>query len=399
MSGDARDARDPRPPGDRGAARKTRPVGDLDSGGPPALEVRGLAKSFGPTAVLRGLDLEVPAGTLTAVLGPSGCGKTTLLRLLAGFERPDAGAVRLGDRDLSGPGVHVAPERRRIGLVPQEGALFPHLSVAANIGFGLPRRRRAGRVAELLALLDLEGLGDRHPHQLSGGQQQRVALARALAPTPTVILLDEPFDALDAGLRSQVRAEVRAALRQTGTTGLIVTHDQEEALSLADRVAVMREGRIVQAGPPRELYAAPADLGVALFLGDAVVLDAEVGEGRATTALGRLVIAALPEVGLGAAGPPPAIGPAVAVLRPEQLRCVPIGSGRDGACGTVVGVDYYGHDGTATVRLDPSGVEVAVRAAGHLLAAPGEQVEILVEGTATVFPRPPSGPSSGRVRT
>ncbi len=341
------------------------------------LAAHGLTKSFSSTQVLNGLDLAVEDGSLTAVLGPSGCGKTTLLRLLAGFERPDAGSVRLDDRELSGPAAHVAPERRRIGLVPQEGALFPHLSVAANIGFGLPRRQRAGRVAELLGLLDLEGLGDRHPHQLSGGQQQRVALARALAPTPEVILLDEPFDALDAGLRAQVRSEVRAALRQTGTTGLIVTHDQEEALSLADRVAVMRDGRIVQAGPPRVLYAEPADLGVALFLGDAVVLDAEIAGDRAVTALGDLAVAK----------PPSTSGSALAVLRPEQLRCLPLDAGRDGARGTVISVDYYGHDGTARVRLG-GGVEVSVRAAGHLLAAPGAEVEVLVEGPAIVFPHP-----------
>jgi iron(III) transport system ATP-binding protein len=375
MSG-APDTRLEAPSGSARPAEGSRPTGDAT-----AIVAVGLAKSFGPTAVLRGLDLEVPAGTLTAVLGPSGCGKTTLLRLLAGFERPDAGSVRLGDRELSGAGAHVAPERRRIGLVPQEGALFPHLSVAANIGFGLPRRRRAARVAELLALLDLEGLGNRHPHQLSGGQQQRVALARALAPTPAAILLDEPFDALDAGLRAQVRAEVRAALRQTGTTGLIVTHDQEEALSLTDRIAVMREGRIVQAGPPRQLYAEPADLGVALFLGDAVVLDAEVQEGRAATALGDLAVA----------GGTRAPGPALAVLRPEQLRCLPPGAARGGARGTVLAVDYYGHDGTARVRLARDGVEVSVRAAGHLLAAPGEEVEVVVEGPATVFPRPTPG--------
>jgi iron(III) transport system ATP-binding protein len=259
--------------GDEAAERAGGAAADVAVRG-ASLAANALTKSFAATEVLRGLDLEVPAGTLTAVLGPSGCGKTTLLRLLAGFERPDGGTVRLGGRELAGPGVHVAAERRRIGLVPQEGALFPHLSVAANVGFGLPRRRRAARVAELLELLDLGGLGKRRPDQLSGGQQQRVALARALAPTPEVILLDEPFDALDAGLRAQVRAEVRDALRRTGTTGLLVTHDQEEALSLADLVAAMRDGAIAQLAPPRVLYREPVDAEVARFVGEAVLLDA-----------------------------------------------------------------------------------------------------------------------------
>ena len=309
------------------------------------LVVAGLAKAFGRTEVLRGLDLEVPAGSLTAVLGPSGCGKTTLLRILAGFERPDAGSVRAGGRELAGPGVEVAAERRRIGLVPQEGALFPHLSVAANVGFGLPRRQRAARVAELLELLGLAGLEQRHPHQLSGGQQQRVALARALAPAPEVILLDEPFDALDAGLRAQVRAEVRAALRETDTTGMLVTHDQEEALSLADQVAVLRDGRIVQSGPPRELYAEPIDLEVALFVGDAVVLEAEVEGAVASTVLGRLAVADPPRAAHRRPGPRrPA--PRAAPLRAARRRAGPAGE---------PGAGWSGSTTTATTASPRSG--------------------------------------------
>src|SRR5580692_5618650 len=228
------------------------------------LVVTGLHKAFGDHPVLTGLDLEVPAGSLTAILGPSGSGKTTLLRVLAGFERGDAGTVTIGGSVVDGPDAHLAPERRQIGYVPQEGSLFPHLTVAANIGFGLPARQRKGpAIAELLDAVGLAGLGERYPHQLSGGQQQRVALARALAIRPRVVLLDEPFSSLDAGLRASVRGDVRAVLRERGTTAVLVTHDQDEALSFADRVAVLREGRIVQEGNPDEVYRQPADAGVA----------------------------------------------------------------------------------------------------------------------------------------
>ncbi len=222
------------------------------------LSVAGLHKAFGAHPVLTGLDLDVPAGSLTAILGPSGSGKTTLLRLLAGFERADAGSIMIGDRTVDGPGVHVPPERRQIGYVPQEGGLFPHLSVAANVGFGLPARQRRGpRTEELLAAVGLAGMGNRYPHQLSGGQQQRVALARALAIRPEIVLLDEPFASLDAHLRASVRADVQQICQTAGTTAILVTHDQDEALSMADRIAVLRDGRIVQYAAPQDLYSRP----------------------------------------------------------------------------------------------------------------------------------------------
>ena len=204
----------------------------------------------------------MPSGSLAAVLGPSGCGKTTLLRIIAGFLRADAGTVTVGGRTLSGPGVHLPPERRRIGIVPQEGALFPHLSVARNISFGLTGldRARSRRTEEMLGLVGLAGYGDRMPHELSGGQQQRIALARALAPEPQLVLLDEPFNALDSALRAGVRADVRAALRATGATAVLVTHDQQDAFT-ADLVAVVRDGRVAQCDTPQELYRHPADLG------------------------------------------------------------------------------------------------------------------------------------------
>src|SRR5580700_11123776 len=211
------------------------------------LAVSGLHKAFGPHPVLTGVELTVPAGSFTAILGPSGSGKTTLLRLLAGFERADAGTIAIGDRVVDGPGsTHVPPERRQIGYVPQEGALFPHLTVAANVGFGLPaRQRRGARTEELLEAVGLAGMGSRYPHQLSGGQQQRVALARALAIRPGIVLLDEPFSSLDAGLRSSVRQDVARVLAEARTTAVLVTHDQDEALSMASRVAVLRDGQFV----------------------------------------------------------------------------------------------------------------------------------------------------------
>jgi iron(III) transport system ATP-binding protein len=350
-----------------------------------SLSVSGLTKSFGDSPVLSGLDLEVPAGSLTAVLGPSGCGKTTLLRLLGGFERADGGSIRLGERVLCDERTHLAPERRAIGFVPQEGALFPHLDVAANVGFGLPRaQRRGGRVDEVLELVGLGQLAKRLPHQLSGGQQQRVALARALAPSPAVVLLDEPFDALDAGLRAQVRAEVRAALREAGATGLLVTHDQEEALSLADLVAVMREGRIVQSAHPQTLYSDPVDPEVALFVGEAVLLGAEVADGSAETALGGIPVRGkvLPR------------RQAVVMLRPEQISCherLLDGFPR----GRVTASEFFGHDASARIALGGSGgLEITARCAGHRLPKVGEQVSIVVEGTALAFAGTGASPSS-----
>jgi iron(III) transport system ATP-binding protein len=346
-----------------------------------SLSIAGLSKSFGDSPVLTGLDLEVPAGSLAAVLGPSGCGKTTLLRLLGGFEHADGGSIRLGERVLCDANTHLAPERRQIGFVPQEGALFPHLDVAANVGFGLPRaQRRGGRVEELLQLVGLQGLAERFPHQLSGGQQQRVALARALAPEPGLVLLDEPFDALDAGLRAQVRSEVRETLRAAGATALLVTHDQEEALSLADTVAVMRGGRIVQAADPQTLYRDPVDAEVARFIGEAVLLEGQLDGDYAETALGRLLTRGI-DAGDGAA--------ATLMLRPEQILCQGAGladSGK-GPRGTVLSTTFYGHDATARIALDdPDRREIVARAAGYLLPQPGDEVVIAVEGTALSYP-------------
>ncbi len=273
-----------------------------------SVEVRGLSFGYDVEPVLRDVDVCTPDGTLLAVVGSSGCGKTTLLRVLAGFERPWAGEVRLGGEVVVGPGVDVALHRRRVGIVPQEGALFPHLSVADNVGFALARRDpgRAARVAELLVLAGLQGLGDRYPRELFGGQQQRVALARALAPRPRVVLLDEPFAALDPATRRGVRVAVREVLAEEGATAVLVTHDREEALSMADRVAVLDAGRVLQVGGPTEVYDAPVDAVVAALLGEVNLLPVDA-----------------PLVLSGGAGH--GSGGGRAVVRPEQVAVAPDG--------------------------------------------------------------------------
>ncbi|MGI5479427.1 ABC transporter ATP-binding protein [Streptomyces lavendofoliae] len=344
------------------------------------LQVSGAVKAYSAGApVLDGLDLTVPGGTLAAVLGPSGCGKTTLLRVIAGFLKPDAGTVTVAGRLLGGPGVHLPPERRRIGIVPQEGALFPHLSVARNVAFGLAGRdrpARRARVGEMLDLVGLSGYGDRMPHELSGGQQQRIALARALAPEPHLVLLDEPFSALDSGLRGSVRAEVRAVLRQSGATGLLVTHDQQEALSTADVVAVLRDGRVAQCAPPEEIYHRPVDPWLASFVGDAVLVPGTVAEGVATTRLGRVQLATASD------GPRDGL----VLLRPEQLRLT--GTESADAEGVVTDVRFFGHDAMVTVAVEGLDRPVDIRTPSPLRVAPGRRVGIGVTGEATVHPGP-----------
>ena len=344
-----------------------------------SLTVKDLTKAFTTSPVLTGVDLHVPSGSFTALLGPSGCGKTTLLRLIAGFDDPDSGTVAVGDRVVAGAGRSVAARRRGIGFVPQEGGLFPHLSVAGNISFGLPRRQRrdGGRVRELLALVGLDAsLAQRAPHQLSGGQQQRVALARALAPEPSLVLLDEPFSSLDATLRDETRAAVARALTASGATAVLVTHDQAEALSMADQVAVLRGGRLVQLTDPRTLYRRPGDLDVATFVGEAVVLDAEVRDGLAHCALGDLPC----EQATGDAVPD---GRARVLLRPEQLRLS--APSLSATTARVRTVDFYGHDSRIWLDL-PGGRSVSARLDGSDLPSVGDEVSITVRGAALAFP-------------
>ncbi|MCP4357356.1 MAG: ABC transporter ATP-binding protein [Chloroflexi bacterium] len=226
-----------------------------------------LYKSFDNQPIVQGISFLVAPGQILALLGPSGCGKTTSLRLIAGFEQLDRGRIEIDGRLVADSNTHIPPEKRRAGIVFQDYAIFPHLSVAENVGFGLPRRVRAERTAEMLDFVGLAGLGERMPHELSGGQQQRVALARALAPQPAVLLLDEPFSNLDAALREEMRQDVRRLLKESGTTAVFVTHDQEEALFMGDEVAVMNQGRIEQLGTPEHIFHRPRTRFVAEFLG------------------------------------------------------------------------------------------------------------------------------------
>ena len=344
-----------------------------------SLGISGVTKAFGPQRVLQGVDLSVPAGSFTAILGASGSGKTTLLRIVAGFERPDEGEVRLGAELVDDGGQHyVSCERRRIGYVPQEGALFPHLSVGRNVAFGLPRGpRRQQRVRELLEMVGLSGYGRRYPHQLSGGQQQRVALARALAIEPAIVLLDEPFSSLDAAMRASVRADVLGVLRRAGTTSILVTHDQDEALSMADQVAILRGGVIAQIDTPAGLYGSPFDADVARFLGESNLLDGEVRDTVATTALGPLRVASW--------GGTPAGGPASVMVRPEQIRLAEVPAA--GVEATVQSYEYFGHDAVVRVRPTASDLpDLVVRVTGGDPLEPGRRVSLTVLGPVVAWP-------------
>jgi iron(III) transport system ATP-binding protein len=348
------------------------------------LVVQGVHKSFGDLRVLNGVDLAVPAGSFTAILGSSGSGKTTLLRIIAGFERLDRGTVVLGTEAVDGHHTFVPSEHRHIGYVPQEGALFPHLSVGRNVAFGLPRGpNRRARVLELLEMVGLSGLHRRYPHQLSGGQQQRVALARALATDPEIVLLDEPFSSLDASLRASVRSEVHDVLRQAGTTSILVTHDQDEALSMADHVAVLRDGVIAQLDTPTGIYQRPLDPGLAQFLGESNVLHVRVDRREG----GQTAVATTPFGVLAVEGWPPngAAGPAEALIRPEQLV---IGeAGPSGVVATVESYEYYGHDAVVRVRPQSDQLpDLIVRVTGGTPLVTGARVGLTVAGSVVAWP-------------
>jgi len=353
---------------------------DLDDPGdarPDAIACHGVRKSFGAVDAVAGVDLTVPAGSLTAVLGPSGCGKTTLLRLVAGFERPDGGTVAIAGRTVAEGGrggTFVTSDHRRVGMVFQDYALFPHLDVAGNVGYALGRRPDMRRVEELLELVGLDGLGARRPHELSGGQQQRVALARALAARPEVVLLDEPFSNLDAVLRAQVRGELRRILKESGVSGLLVTHDQEEALSLADRVAVMRAGVVEQTGTPDEVYLGPVNRWVAGFLGAIDVLPGVGdGDGRIETELGWVRDGAKHR------------GAVEVLVRPEALGLgARHDAGEDALPCRVVEREYYGHDQLLVVELEGSGQRLRWRGLGINPWHPGDRAWLWLEGPVTV---------------
>jgi iron(III) transport system ATP-binding protein len=337
------------------------------------LRLSGLHKSYGSCDAVAGVELEVEAGSICALLGPSGCGKTTTLRLIAGLERPDRGEIAIGDRVLNGPGTFVAPEHRRIGMVFQDFALFPHLDVAGNVGYGLGRNPDPRRVAEVLELVGLGVEAKRPVHELSGGEQQRVALARALAPTPELVLLDEPFSNLDAGLRERLRQEVREILSAAGVTALFVTHDQSEALSIAETVAVMCDGRVEQVGTPEEVYSRPASRWVATFLGEIEVVPGEAADGRVACELGSI------------AAEPGTEGPVDVLVRPESVAIGLSGPER-AAEAEVVSRQYYGHDQLVVLRL-ASGQTVRSRRLGFPAWHPGDRVRAWVDGPADVLPR------------
>jgi iron(III) transport system ATP-binding protein len=328
-----------------------------------------VAKRYGEVVAVDDASLCVERGDVVALLGPSGCGKTTLLRMIAGFERPDAGVVEIGGERVAGGGAWRSPDRRPVGMVFQDYALFPHLTVAENVGFGLPRPERATRVPLLLALVGLCGLGDRYPHELSGGQQQRVALARALAPTPEVVLLDEPWSNIDPHLREELRAEVIGILRPLGVTVVLVTHDREEAFSVADRIALVHDGSIVQEGTPEELYFEPGSRWAAEFVGAGNVLRGRVEDGMIRTALGHF----------------PANGASGAtevdvLVRPELLE---LALDPDGQA-EVVRREFRGHDVFYRVQVD--GLELVSHRPSTEVVPLGARVSIrLHDGSIPVF--------------
>jgi iron(III) transport system ATP-binding protein len=341
----------------------------------PAVSCSALSKRFGDIVAVDDVSLEVPRGEILALLGPSGCGKTTFLRLLAGFDRPDAGEISLGGRTVSRNGTFLAPEKRNVGVVFQDYALFPHLCVGDNVAFGVKDADCAARVRDVLHLVGLTGESERFPNELSGGQQQRVALARALAPRPDLILLDEPFSNLDASLRQQLRTEVRDILTKAHATAIFVTHDQEEALSLADRIAIMAGGRIHQVATPEMIYTRPDDLFVANFVGGANLVGGISDGHDVTSPLGTI----------RPAHPAPA-GPVMLVVRPESLR---LRQHADGDA-TVEGSTYYGHDQTVKIRLR-DGEVVDVRLGTARFFEVGDRVEVtVVADEVLAFPTPGS---------
>jgi iron(III) transport system ATP-binding protein len=331
------------------------------------LEVSHLTKRFHAQhpPVVNDVSFTVNVGDIAAILGPSGCGKTTTLRLIAGFERSDAGRITLDGVTLSDANRHLNPEARGIGFVFQDYALFPHLNVLQNVAFGLRGADRLERAREVIALVGLNIFTARMPHQLSGGQQQRVALARALAPRPKLVLLDEPFSSLDAGLRESTRAEVREILRSSGATALLVTHDQEEAMSFADGLLVMRDGRVEQAGIPETVYTQPRTAFVASFLGKTNLIPARVRGGAAETPFGAIIVS---EIGDGAT---------MLSLRPEDLEFSDAGVDAE-----ILSREFKGHDVTYTVRA--AGQTLTVQCSSPAPWQVGQRVNLRLTGQPTV---------------
>jgi len=330
---------------------------------PQPTDARGIhchrvTKTFGAAPALRDFELETSGAMVLSLLGPSGCGKTTALRVIAGFERPESGSVTIGGDTVVDDGVFVPPERRRVGMVFQDYALFPHMTVAENVGYGAG----ADRIGRALELVGLERYGSRMPHELSGGEQQRVALARALAPEPTAILLDEPFSNLDAALRDRMRREVRSILKDAGTTTIFVTHDQEDALAMADVVAVMRGGEVLQSASPIDLYRNPVSPWVANFVGESDIFPGMAEMGSVQTKLGTFPHAS------------PLRGQVQVMVRPEWVHPSPA---IDGAA-TVTELEFFGHDQLLVLEMT-NGIRIRSRV-GHLPGvAIGDKVDVGID--------------------
>ena len=337
------------------------------------LSVQGVSKSFEGITVIEDCSLDVGWGEMVSLLGPSGCGKTTLLRIIAGLERADRGTIHIAGALVAGDGTWVRPEDRNVGMVFQDWALFPHLDVSRNVGYGVPRGKRTAEVDKTLELVNLPGMQGRMPETLSGGQQQRVALARALAPQPTALLLDEPFSNLDSALRRDVRTEVRQLLQSTGMTAVFVTHDREEALVLGDRVAVMDAGRIVQIGSPAEVYQKPANPWVASFIGDVSMYPAQADGTVAHADFGSIPLIEACH------------GPVEVAVRPEDVDLRPDDSVT--ATHTVEDFEFQGADSMVTVA-NPAGIRLLARISGTQSFALGDRVSPVYSGSsAAAFPR------------
>jgi iron(III) transport system ATP-binding protein len=337
------------------------------------LTLSNVSKSFGTQTVLKELSLDVADGEFVAVLGSSGSGKTTLLRLIAGFDEPDSGEISISGKLVAAKNVFVAAEARKVGYVPQDAALFPHLSVFENVAFGLrglSKAARVDRVRQLLKLVSMESFENQSATELSGGQKHRVALARALAPEPELILLDEPFAALDAELRTRIREEIKQVLDKVSSTTILVTHDQEEALSIADRVALLRDGNFAQVGNPREIYSAPVDLGVATFLGDSVIVDGVIESGKVSTSLGQLTLLnSAKEASRGKVA-----------IRPENFYLQPDLNGDS----IVVGRQFFGNDAVVEVKTPKQ--LIRARSSGPFAPEVGMKVTVWVRGAVNFYP-------------
>lgn len=337
------------------------------------LALSKISKSFGAEPVLTNLSLEISNGEFVAVLGSSGSGKTTLLRLIAGFDDPDRGEISISGKTVAGKNIFVPAEARKVGYVPQDAALFPHLSVSENIAFGLrglTKLARTARVRELLKLVSMDEFENQSATSLSGGQKHRIALARALAPEPELILLDEPFAALDAELRTRIRDEIKQVLDNVSSTTILVTHDQEEALSIADRVALLRDGNFAQVGNPREIYSEPVDLGVATFLGDSVIIDGVVHADKVQTSLGQLTL--LNSAKEGSVGK--------VAIRPENFYLQPDLNGDS----IVVGRQFFGHDAVVEVKTPKQ--LIRARSSGPFAPEVGMKVTVWVRGAVNFYP-------------